>query len=452
MAVPQLDLAEPQTSPHARAIAAELAWLGEVIEARLKHFFAGQGTPLRLPPAPAPITGSALGALIEAGSLTTEARLVLALAVAAHVNSAILDPFFVRNKAIDRIFSQFGGIHVETGAFQPTAETALFLLAGAETTARITAMAVFDPDHPLRRRAGVMLGAVGTAGPTYGAVLTIPVHRVVALCEGGAPKPDFAPNFPAQRLTTGLGWNDLVLPPDIQNSLGHIVAWLENRERILGDWGLARHLGHGFKALFYGPPGTGKTLTASLLGKRTGLDVYRIDLSMIVSKYIGETEKNLGLVFDMAAEREWILFFDEADALFGARTATTNAHDRYANQEVSYLLQRIEECRSLVILATNLRSNIDDAFFRRFQMAIGFTRPDAAQRERIWRGLMAQVPLAEDVDMTELARSHDLVGGAIINVARHAAITAMRRGAASIGVDDLRQAIASEMRKEGRTS
>ncbi|MGC9420652.1 MAG: ATP-binding protein [Rhodovulum sp.] len=446
MADTALPLSAPGTTPHARAIAAELTWLGEVIEARLRHFFEGRATPFAMPPAPRPETGSALGRLIATGDLTPEARLILALAMAPHVNSAILDPFFVRNSAIDRVFSQFGGVHGEAGAFQPTAETALFLLAGADTAARIAAMALFDPDHPLRRLAGV------TPGTTQAQALTMPVHRVIALCEGRPPRPDLSPGFPAQRLDTRLTWDDLVLPPDTRHSLDHIVAWLENRDRILGDWGLARHVGHGFKALFYGPPGTGKTLTAALLGERTGLDVYRIDLSMVVSKYIGETEKNLGLVFDMAAEREWILFFDEADALFGTRTATTNAHDRYANQEVSYLLQRIEECRSLVILATNLRSNIDDAFFRRFQMAIGFARPDAAQRERLWRGLLAGAPLADDVDIADLARRHDLVGGSITNVARHAAITAMRRGADRVGADDLRQAIASEMRKEGRTT
>jgi len=452
MAEPLIRMTEDATAAHARAIAAELAWLGQVIEARLTHFFAGKETPFPMPPAPEPVAASALGDLIRLAGLDTEARLVLALAIAPHVNSAILDPFFVRNSAIERVFSQFGGIQGDTGAFQPTAETALFLLAGADTAARIAAMTVFDADHPLRQRAGVTLGGGPGTKPGYGAALTVPVHRVVALCEGSAPKPDFAPDFPARRLGTALDWDDLVLPRDTLQSLEHIVAWLTHRDRILGDWGLGRHFNPGFKTLFYGPPGTGKTLTATLLGKRTGLDVYRIDLSMIVSKYIGETEKNLGLVFDMAAEREWILFFDEADALFGSRTATTNAHDRYANQEVSYLLQRIEECRSLVILATNLRNNIDDAFFRRFQMAIGFARPDAAQRDRIWRGLLAGVPLAEDVEIAALARDHDLAGGSIANVARHAAITALRRGAVAVSIRDLRQAIASEMRKEGRTS
>ena len=128
----------------------------------------------------------------------------------------------------------------------------------------------------------------------------------------------------------------------------------------------------GFKALFHGLPGTGKTLTAMLIGKKTGLDIYRVDLSQMVSKYIGETEKNLAKVFDKAEHKNWILFFDEGDALFGKRTNTKDAHDRYANQQVSYLLQRIEEYDGLVILATNLKNNIDDAFLRRFQSIIHF--------------------------------------------------------------------------------
>ncbi|TCP40193.1 hypothetical protein [Rhodovulum marinum] len=202
-------LAGPDTTPHAKAIAAELAWLAEVIEARLKHFFEGRATPFAPPPAPRPDPVSALG------------RLILALAMAPHVNSAILDPFFVRNTAIARVFSQFGGVHAEAGAFQPTAETALFLLAGADTAARIAAMALFDPDHPLRRLAGV------TPGGPQAQALTMPVHRVIALCEGRPPRSDLSPGFPAQRLNTRLTW---------------------------GDWGLARHVGHGFKALFYGPP------------------------------------------------------------------------------------------------------------------------------------------------------------------------------------------------------
>ena len=444
--------ASNSSSPHARAIEAELTWLSQLIEARLSHFFAGNETPFSPPEPPLPMPGAAISDLIASCPLELDARLVLALAIAPHVNSAILDPLLVKNSAINRSFSQFGGIQTESSAFQPTAETALFLLAGDNPASRISAMMVFEADHPLRQRVGVTLGSGSITSSAYGAALWMPVHRVVALCEGTSPKPDFSPDFPAKMLKTQLDWDDLVLPGDIQHDLGHVISWLKCRERILNDWGLERHLGDGFKALFYGPPGTGKTLTASLLGKRTGLDVYRIDLSMVVSKFVGETEKNLGLVFDLAAEREWILFFDEADALFGSRTATTSSNDRYANQEVSYLLQRIEDCKSLVILATNLRANIDDAFFRRFQMSIGFTKPDAAQRHQIWEGILNKVPLSSDVDIATLARDHALVGGSINNVVRHAAITALRRGSPAVSAEDFGQAIIREMRKEGRTS
>lgn len=450
---PIIDLTEPPGTVHAAAIAAELEWLGRVIHARLQDFFEPGEDPFRPETPPDLPPTSALAKLVRGARLDADARLVLALAIAPHVNSAILDPFFVRNSAIDRTFSQFGGGTSANGGFQPTAETALFLLAGADTAARIAAMRLFETDHALRQGAGVQLGS-GTAPGTlaYGVPLSIHVHHVLALCDGHPPRPDFSPNFPAHRLVTALDWDDLVVPRDLHHNLGHILSWLQNRERILVDWGLGRQFGAGFKALFYGPPGTGKTLTASLLGKRTGLDVYRIDLSMVVSKYIGETEKNLGLVFDMAEKRDWILFFDEADALFGARTATSSSNDRYANQEVSYLLQRIEECQSLVILATNLRSNIDEAFFRRFQMAVGFTRPNAEQRLQIWRNMTVRVPLAGDVELERIAADHDLTGGSIGNVVRTAAITALRREADTVSTGDLRHAIAAEMRKEGRTA
>ena len=445
------DASPPGTSQatHADAVSHEIRWLEQVIEARLGHFFDGTTAPFTVPPAPEQPRRTALGDLIARTGMNATARLVLALAVAPHVNSAVLDPFYVKNSAIDRAFSQFGG-HPDAGtAFVPSVETALFLIAGTDTAARIAAMRLFEPDNPLRVSAGVTLTQTP---PSHVSRLDIPVHRVVALCDGKPPRPDFSPNFPARRLTTKLGWEDLILPAGVRDQLQHILAWLENRDTILQDWGLERQFGRGYKALFYGPPGTGKTLTATLLGQRTGLDVYRVDLSMVVSKYIGETEKNLGLIFDMAAERDWILFFDEADALFGTRTATASSNDRHANQEVSYLLQRIEECQSLVILASNLRSNIDDAFFRRFQSAIGFARPTVPERLQLWQNTLSGVPVADDIDLRALARTHDLSGAAITNVVRHAAVGALRRGASSVAAEDIKSAVTAEMRKEGRTS
>lgn len=434
---------------HAAAVTAEIAWLGAVVEARLRYFLGGTRGHFSRPKAPDHPSDSRLGALVGHNDMTDEARLILALAIAPQVNSEVLDPFFVQNSAIGRRFSQFGGGQNSTGGFIPTIETALFLLAGSDGPARIAAMRFFDPDHPLRKAIGLTLANAESGAA--GAELRLPVSRLVALCRGAAPAPDYSPDFPAKRLSASLEWSDLILAPETGHEVQNILSWLENRRRILDDWGFRRHFGEGFKVLFHGPPGTGKTLTATLLGKRAGLDVYRIDLSMVVSKYIGETEKNLARVFDMAEEQDWILFFDEADALFGARTSTSSSNDRYANQEVSYLLQRVEDCQSLVVLATNLRSNIDEAFTRRFQLSVGFARPTAEARVKLWAGVLRDAPLAEDVDYVELAGRYALSGAAIANIARHASILALRRGSDAISTRDLRQSIANEMRKEGRT-
>jgi ATPase family associated with various cellular activities (AAA) len=437
--------------PHGENTARELAWLSAAIAARLTSFFAEAGAPGELPAPPVLDPASAYGRLVAEAGLDPAARLTLALALAPHVLPSLLDPFFVRNTAIDRPFSEFGG-RAGAQTFLPTGESAVFLVAGADVAARVRAAALFQPDHPLRARGLVTLDPAPQGAPVLAGGLRIDAGLVALLTTGAAQKPDYAPDFPARRLTTGLTWDDLVLAPDVLDQVGHIAGWLEHERRIWEHWGLGRTLTPGYRALFYGPPGTGKTLTAALIGQQSGLDVYRIDLSMVVSKYIGETEKNLAGVFDQAAHRRWILFFDEADALFGARSAGGSANDRYANQEVAYLLQRIEDCPCVVILATNLKSNMDDAFLRRFQSLVGFTRPDAAQRERLWRGVLGGVvPLAPDVRIAEIARDHELVGGAIVNVARHAAVTALRCGRQAIAHADLLNGVASELRKEGRT-
>ena len=435
------------------ALEAELDWLSVLIAARLGDFAADQRSG-QLPAPPMLHPDSELGRVVEGAQLQADGRAVLALALAAQLNPALLDPFFVRNQTLDRPFTEFGGqATAQQSAFVPTGETALFLIGGTNLADRARAMQLFDPDNAMRRHGLVNLGKrLAGAGLLTGA-LEVSQDLVALLTHGQRRKPDYSTDFPARRLTTKLSWDDLVLAPEVSDQLEHIAAWLEHESTILGDWGLERSLAPGYRALFYGPPGTGKTLTASLLGKRAGLDVYRIDLSMVVSKYIGETEKNLAGIFDQAESKNWILFFDEADSLFGARTSASSSNDRHANQEVAYLLQRIEVCPSLVILATNLRSNLDDAFSRRFQSLVGFTRPNASQRLRLWQGILdGNVPLHPDVDLEGLAKDHDLVGGAIVNVVRHASISALRRGRKAVTQDDFRAAIASEVRKEGRTS
>jgi len=236
-------------------------------------------------------------------------------------------------------------------------------------------------------------------------------------------KPDYNVGFPAKLVTTPLEWEDMVLDYSTSEALEEINTWIRHRHGIMEDWGLKRILKAGYRALFYGPPGTGKTLAATLLGKKNGMDVYRVDLSMIVSKYIGETEKNLAKVFDMAENRNWILFFDEADALFGKRTSTNTSNDRHANQEVAYLLQRIEDFPGTVILATNLRSNIDEAFSRRFQSVVYFPMPDRELRADLWRGMLPGEWLGDDAEeLIATAAWKELSGGSITNVVRRCAL------------------------------
>jgi SpoVK/Ycf46/Vps4 family AAA+-type ATPase len=227
---------------------------------------------------------------------------------------------------------------------------------------------------------------------------------------------------------------------------------MRHSKTIMQDWGLEKVIKPGYRSLFYGPSGTGKTLTACLIGNAVGADVYRIDLSKMVSKYIGETEKNLANIFDQAENKNWILFFDEADALFGKRSKTTHAHDRYANQEISYLLQRVEDFPGVVFLATNLKANIDAAFARRFQSQVYFPMPDPQQRLRLWKNTFnKRCRITSDTDLHEIAEKYELSGGAIINVVRYGAIWALQMKRDAISGQDLVKGIAKELRKEGKT-
>jgi SpoVK/Ycf46/Vps4 family AAA+-type ATPase len=226
-------------------------------------------------------------------------------------------------------------------------------------------------------------------------------------------------------------WEDLVLPDDTAAHLREFCAQIRHRARVGHEWGLWRRssLGRGVSALFLGPSGTGKTLAAEVVAGEAGLDLLKIDLSAVVSKYIGETEKNLARVFDDAGRRGAILFFDEADALFGRRSEVRDAHDRYANIEVGFLLQRIEEHDGVVVLASNLPRNIDEAFLRRMRIAVEFPFPDEAARLRIWRAhLPAALPLGEDVDLARLARECKVAGGVISKIVWNAACLAADDG------------------------
>jgi hypothetical protein len=256
----------------------------------------------------------------------------------------------------------------------------------------------------------------------------------------------------ATRLRPTYTWGDLVVPDRQLDALRSISAYLRHRDQVLGDWGYERRVAksQGLKVLFAGESGTGKTMAAQVLAADLGLDIFQVDLATIVSKYVGDTEKNLARIFEAAEGSNAMLFFDEADAMFGKRSEVSDAHDRYANLEVAYLLQKMEAHAGAVILATNFRRNIDDAFLRRLDFVIDFPFPEPRDRERLWRGLVPpEAPLSDDVDFALLAQRFKLSGGAIRNCTLAAAFLAADEGS-TIDMTHLVRAVGVEYAKLGR--
>jgi hypothetical protein len=257
----------------------------------------------------------------------------------------------------------------------------------------------------------------------------------------------------ARRVRPSVGWDDLILPDGAVHQLRELCNRVEQRGRVLDTWGFGRKLtrGKGVSALFAGASGTGKTLAAEVVASALELDLFVVDLAGVVSKYIGETEKNLASIFQAAEDASCVLFFDEADALFGKRSEVRDSHDRYANIEISYLLQRIELFEGISILATNLDRNLDDAFVRRLDLAVHFPFPAASERRRIWEGIWpAATPVSSAVDFAELAERFSLSGGSI----KSAAVAAAYLAAADGGVvteGHLLDAVRSEYEKAGRS-
>ncbi|MBS1912604.1 MAG: ATP-binding protein [Bacteroidetes bacterium] len=257
----------------------------------------------------------------------------------------------------------------------------------------------------------------------------------------------------ARRIEPRRVWEDLVLPADVMQQLREFCRQVRHRTTVYGDWGFAHRLssGKGTIALFTGTSGTGKTLSAEVLARELGLDLFRVDLSSVVSKYIGETEKNLDRVFRDAQESNAILFFDEADALFGKRSEVKDAHDRYANIEINYLLQRVEEYEGVIILASNLSKNIDQAFIRRLHFSIEFPFPDETYRARIWQRVFPkETPVGADIDLPFVSRQFKIAGGNIRNVALAAAFHAAEENV-PVGMEHLILAMKREYQKLGRT-
>lgn len=254
-----------------------------------------------------------------------------------------------------------------------------------------------------------------------------------------------------RQISTRRKWNDLVLPKSIIEQLEKIADWLKSAPVPMQGRGLHNKRLPGYKALFHGPAGTGKTFSASLLGQLTKRKVLKLDLRKLMSEYIGETEKNLAQVFDTAEHRGWVLFFDEADALFGKRTQLGKKDNRFANQEVSYLLQRIESFNGIVILASEQKNKIDEAFMRRLQSIIAFPMPGAKERLSIWKGAYTgKAKLASDIDLSALSEKYEIAGSNIMNVMRYSSRKTLRAKQTSVHLSFIEQGIKREFAKKRR--
>lgn len=380
-------------------------------------------------------------------------RLILLIALIPHLQPNFFEGIILENLPGGGDFPEFGGVKgANHRGMLPTGETVQFILAGADIATRLEVRRFFDEEHFFSRRALLWLEPVKEGEPVMSGRIVLAQEWVDRLLFDRESTPRFGLDFPAKRITTSMLWEDVVLHPQTLQQVNDLSVWLEHHGQLGEDANLGRKIKPGYRVLFYGPSGTGKTLTAALLGKQYGKDLYRIDLSQIVSKFIGETEKNLEGVFKRAESKNWILFFDEADALFGKRTNVQSAHDKYANQEVSYLLQRVEDYPGLLILASNFKNNLDEAFIRRFHSLVHFPMPNAADRLLLWRKSMpASLQLHASVNLQELAKQYEMTGASILNAVQFSTLQVYARMEKIITQADLVDGIRKEYMKEEKS-
>lgn len=433
----------------------EMEWLQAVIDQVIRTYLIQEGHEKSWLDIPLPEfenLDTPFAEKVNEWQLNKVERLALSLALAPHIKPEVLDIFFGKNAMYDRGFTEFGGVIDKShSGFLPTGQTLVFLATSVHAPHSKEVYTLLSPESFLIRKKILTLAEVDAHLPAVNGMLGISTTWLHYFITGENLRLEYSSNFPAQVITTKLEWEDVVLDPKVMEQVEEILTWLQHGDVLLDEWGLSRHLKPGYRALFFGPPGTGKTLTATLLGKVSRRDVYRVDLSMLVSKYIGETEKNLARVFDIAETKNWILFFDEADALFGKRTSANSSNDRHANQQTSYLLQRIEDYNGVVILASNLKANMDEAFMRRFQTVVHFDMPGADERIQLWKqAFSGKCVLDEEIDLHELAEEFEIAGGAIINVLRYCALRAIQRNSNVVSKAELVKAIRREFKKENR--
>lgn len=432
-----------------------LDYLSQIIESRLALYFDEENALSDLEEMPVPEKGknsSLLANFFYDNALPFEEKIIVLMALTPHLQPNFYDKIIQQKLPQAGDFPQLGGVRgKQFRGFLPTGETAIFILGGDDLEKRFQVQKLLHEDHFFAKNQILWLEDPPTGEPRMSGKLVMSPEYIDLFTFGKISKPKFGLQFPAQLIETQLEWKDLILNEKILDQINDLEKWINHGQTILEKWNMADRIKPGYRVLFYGPPGTGKTLAATLLGKYTGKDVYKIDLSMVVSKFIGETEKNLSRLFAKAEKHDWILFFDEADALFGKRTNVRDAHDKYANQEVSYLLQRVETYKGMVILASNFRDNIDEAFVRRFQSIIHFPKPKKEERLKIWRSAFpSQIQFDDSLSLENIAEQYELTGANIVNIIQQVCLHALASEKMIISEKKMQESIRKEFAKEGK--
>jgi AAA+ superfamily predicted ATPase len=426
-------------------------FLGDCIRYRLSKELLGEEFPL--PTLYLEGNSSIISKFIQKENLNQQEIICLLLAIVPHILPNFLTNLITEFLPNGGDFPEFGGVKGKNHrGILPTAETALYIIAGNDIDERLASITHLFSSNSILKNNIITIDNIPKGEPVLSGKLVIDDEYLLRFTTGLELQPQLSQEFPASLISTSLSWDDLILNKKTISEVKEIETWLQFNEILLHDWEMKSKIKPGYRVMFYGPPGTGKTLTAGLLGKYTKKAVYRIDLSMVVSKYIGETEKNLSSLFDRAINKNWILFFDEADAIFGKRTNVRDAHDKYANQEVSYLLQRIEAHPGLVILASNFKNNIDTAFTRRFQSMIEFEAPSHEERCRLWENnLPKNITLAADVSLEELSKKYAITGANIVNIIQYACLKTISENSTEVQNRSLLEGIKKEYLKEGKS-
>ena len=378
-------------------------------------------------------------------NLNKEERLLLLLAIAQY----IIPELFIKLKSDNNFYNLVPDL--KTGQFHASGETFLKLVASTSLVNKITTQHYLGAEHLFYTKGVISLGQVETGvSENFGTLIINPTYKDLFMFnEFRIPR--FSAEFPANLLETTMNWDDLVLNPHLKTRLAEMRDSLGNKPKLQADPRLAKHAKKGYHCVFQGPSGTGKTLAAKLLGKYLNRKAFGVDLSMIISKYIGDTSKHLASLFNMAEDKGWILFFDEGDVLFGKRADTAKNDDsgtRNSNEVVAFLLQRIEAYKGLVIISTNLYKNMDAAFARRFELTLNFDILEKPLAVQFWQDNMPQnATLDKRLDLYKLVSDYPLTQAQIVSVIGRAWLMALNRNEELLKIDDLTLCIKDELIK-----